>query len=65
MTYFEKIADWCRTHGQIARAQLIDSGLSDYMINQTIRGKDLFSIRTFDDEAQAMSWLADLGLKIN
>ncbi len=64
MAYFEKVADWCRTHGQIARAQLVDSALSDYMVNQTTLGKDLFLIKTFDDEAQAMRWMADLGLKI-
>ncbi len=64
MAYFEKIADWCLAHGQIARAQLVDSAINDYMINQASQGKDLFPIKTFDDEAQAMSWLADLGLKI-
>jgi hypothetical protein len=64
MALFEEIATWCLANGQIARAQLINSDLTDYIVNQTTRGKDFFPIKTFENEAQALAWLSDLGLKI-
>ena len=57
------IAQWCFDHGQVARAQLVDTSLIDYMMQQPTLGKELFPIRTFDKKDQALDWLTSLGLK--
>lgn len=61
---FEKISKWTYEHGQIARAQLADEMLGEYMINMSTRGKLLFPVKTFDDEKKALAWLKTLGLDI-
>jgi len=62
--YFEEMAEWAKTHGQIARAQLSGSDLISHMIHQASEDKTLFSIKTFNDETQALAWLSDQGLDI-
>ncbi len=62
--YFEKIARWTMEHGQIARAQITNSSLTEYMVNKPSRGKDLFPIQTFEDESSALAWLEHQGLVV-
>ena len=62
--YFKKIAPWSLVHGQIARAQIIDSILKEYIVNKTSQGQDIFPIQTFKDESSALAWLEDQGLAI-
>ncbi len=62
--YFEKVTQWTMGHGQIARAQIINSVLTEYMVNKPSRGKDLFPIKTFEDESSALAWLEHQGLVV-
>lgn len=62
--YFEKIAPWSMAHGQIARAQIINSILKEYIVKQASQGQDVFPIQTFEDESSALAWLEDQGLAI-
>ncbi len=63
--YFKEIAQWTMDHGQIARAQIIDSVLTEYIVNKPSLGKDLFPIKTFEDESSALAWLEKQGLVVN
>jgi len=56
---FNEISNWAKENGQIARAQIIDSGLKTYTINQIDQGKTLFSIQTFSNETDALTWLSN------
>lgn len=62
--YFEKIAPWSMAQGQVARAQLINSILNEYIVNKPSQGKDLFPIQAFEDESSALAWLEHQGLVV-
>lgn len=62
--YFEKILHWAMAQGQIARAQIINSILKEYIVNKPSQGQDVFPIQTFKDESSALAWLEDQGLAI-
>lgn len=62
---FQQLSEWTLANGQIARAQIIDSALKEFLINESSKGKDLFPIQSFVDEAPALVWLERLGLAIH
>ncbi len=62
IVYFGKISQWANDNGQIARAQIINSSLTEYILKQSTEGKEVFPIQSFDDVPQAMAWLVSLGL---
>ena len=62
---FNKISNWAKENGQIARAQILDSGLKVFTINQIDQGKNLFSVQTFSNETDALAWLASQGLAVS
>jgi ABC-type glycerol-3-phosphate transport system substrate-binding protein len=64
LRYIGKIFPWAMAQGQIAMAQIIDSILKEYMVNQPSQGQDLFPIQTFKDESSALVWIENQGLAI-
>ena len=64
IAFFRKISQWAKENGQIARAQIVDSGLKAYTIDQIDQGNILFEVNTFCNETDALSWMADQGLVV-
>ena len=62
---FGRISKWAYDNGQIARAQIINSGLKAYTLKKPTEGKAVFTIQNFDDIPQAMAWLVSLGLSVD
>jgi hypothetical protein len=65
IAFFEEISAWARKNGQVARAQILDSDLRAYIVDQGTRNKDLFPIQSFESQAEALDWLSARGLKIS
>lgn len=64
IAFFEEITAWAKAHGQSARAQILDSALRAYIADQGTRAKDLFPIRSFETEKEALEWFSSLGLDV-
>ncbi|MBU3954734.1 MAG: DUF2207 domain-containing protein [Proteobacteria bacterium] len=62
--YFEEIAPWAMACGQIARAQIINSVFTEYIVTKPSQGKTLFPIQTFEEETPALVWLEQQGLAV-
>jgi hypothetical protein len=65
MAYWGEVAEWAMAHGQIARAQVVDSAFLTYLAEQPGQDKEIFPIQSFDNEKEALDWLRAQGLKIN
>lgn len=65
IAFFENIAAWAAQQGQVARAQILDSDLTAYIADSGTMDRDLFLIRSFETEAEALDWLAGQGLRIS
>ena len=63
--FFEKISDWARENGQVARALIMDSGLKEFTISQIDKGKKRFQDRAFSGEPEALAWFESLGLVVS
>lgn len=62
--YFDKVTEWGKEHGQVARAQIIDSDFKFYTVKDLQEGNDKFPIANFKDEALAFLWLKKQGLNV-
>jgi hypothetical protein len=65
IAYFEEISVWAMEQGQVARAQVLDSSLKAYIVDQATKDKNLFAIQSFEDKDKALDWMASLGLEIS
>lgn len=59
---FEKVSDWAKEKGQVARALVLDSRLKESLIRKVDKEKERFPARTFPHHSEALDWLKSLGL---
>ena len=65
IAFFEEVTAWAKDQGQMARAQVLNSALREYIVNQATKSPDIFHIQSFDNEEEALDWMAGLGLRIS
>jgi hypothetical protein len=60
--FFRTISDRAQIFGQVARALIMDSALSEFIVKLADKGKERFPSRVFSNESEALAWLKSLGL---
>ncbi len=65
IAFFEEVTAWAKAQGQVARAQVLNSPLREYIVDRATKSKDIFHIKSFDNKEEALDWMASLGLSIS
>lgn len=65
IAFFEEVTAWAKEQGQVARAQVLNSALREYIVNQATKSRDIFQIQSFDNREEALDWMVSLGLRVS